>query len=344
MNDGGKAISIKDRVAVMDYKYFYAYLYADTNSIFMVTFNSGHGNVYAKFSNYFDTLRNVNSTLLPTVESHDLEGTYDYRGTQIKIGAEEMKKNKNCIDKSGQLSYCQIVFGVYGNNLNYNDNDVEFSVHYYDADAKKQIYQNNPHKSNITKGDYKYYNFYLDDNVNNLYISLSNMNGDADLLLSRGNNLPTMLKSDWSSKTTQNELLNINIDDEIFKVNNIKSMTGNYTIGVYAYSNTTFTLFYSTQDQKIIHLDDNSPMSCQAKKDQYCYFKFDNIKGYYQHKDLKMIFSTEYSYGKGEIYSKIYNEDNIKSYKNLPSDTINDHFSQNKKINNLHKVFCNIFF
>ena len=247
---------------------------------------------------------------------------------------------------SVNVKKCLVVFGVYGSNLGYNDFEIDFTLHFYNANAKKQLYPNIPHNSQISKGDYKYYSFYVDDLVENLYISLSNMNGDADLLLNYGNSLPTMSKSDWSSKTTQLESIDINIDDEFFKVKKTKSMAGNYTVGVYSFTNTTFTLFYSTQKVNIIHLDDSSAMSCSTKTvNETCYFNyaisnaFEN-NNYYTNKDLKVIFSTDYSFGNGVMFTKLYNDHNVNDKTlELPSEDNYDDISKNNKMFNLHKIY-----
>ena len=126
-------------------------------------------------------------------------------------------------------------------------------------------------------GEFQYYAFYFDKNTQNILISLSNMNGDADLFLNYGNEIyPTPNEYDWSSTNLGHEYINININDKFFKKNNINTLAGYYTLLVVGYSNTTYTLFISSHDEYVFKLIDNTPINCKCEtRDDKCYFRYE---------------------------------------------------------------------
>ena len=79
------------------------------------------------------------------------------------------------------------------------------------------------------------------------------MNGDADLYLNYGDTLfPTPKNYNWKSASTGHEYIDFNIEHSFFKKNNIKNLEGHYTLLVVGYTSTTFTLFVSSHETKVI--------------------------------------------------------------------------------------------
>ena len=113
--------------------------------------------------------------------------------------------------------------------------------------------------------------FYFDSKTENIYISLSNMNGDADLYLNYGNEIyPTPEDSNWASLTSGQEYISINKNDKYFEDNNIKDISGYYTLLITGITNTTYTLFISSFKEKVFPLKDNIPVNCRCeKKNEY---------------------------------------------------------------------------
>ena len=146
---------------------------------------------------------------------------------------------------------------------------IEYSITY--TSDKLRLNQNFPYESYINSGEYRYFDLYFDKNVKNIYISLSNMNGDADLYLNYGDEiLPTPELSDWNSTNIGHEYISININDEFFKKHNKSSLEGYYSLLVIGFTKTSYTLFISNYDITVYPLIDNMPLICKCKK--YLYF------------------------------------------------------------------------
>ncbi len=136
------------------------------------------------------------------------------------------------------------------------------------------------------------------------------MNGDADMYLNRGNELPTIEKNDWKSTDNIHEYIDISQDDEYFKKNN-KTISGYYTLLLVGFIDTSFSLFISSHKNKVFPLRDNIPMTCWCeKKGERCYFRYNEVfdknnkENGIDHNEI--IFTSEYLYGSGFMYSKIY--------------------------------------
>ena len=170
------------------------------------------------------------------------------------------------------------------------------------------------------------------------------MIGDADLLLNYGDKLPTKNKNNWNSTTTHSEFIEINKNNPFFLDNNIKTLAGNYTVGVYGLTNTTYTLFFSSESKRIIQLDDSSPKKCKSPSHTVCNFKYTIDSNYYKTKDLNMIFYTEFLYGRGDIYIKLYDGDGNLSHNSLPNDNNYDYIAKDFSLNIMRKVHCKFIY
>ena len=113
-------------------------------------------------------------------------------------------------------------FGSYQNNpnnqdstTNSNKNLIKFSISY--SNEPKRLNQNIPYDGFIAQGDVQYFNLYFDNSTENIYIGLTNMNGDADLYVNKGKELPTYEKYHWVSNKNNHEYVEISKDDEFFK-------------------------------------------------------------------------------------------------------------------------------
>ena len=158
-----------------------------------------------------------------------------------------------------------------------DSNKVEYTISY--GSEPKRISQNVPYQSFLSAGEMHYFTFYFDESTENIYISLSNMNGDADMYMNYGNDkLPTVNDYHWSSNTIGHEYIDINIKDPFFKRKQIKSLNGYYTLLILGYTETTYTLYVSSHADKIFPLYDNIPVSCQCQiSGEKCYFRYNNV-------------------------------------------------------------------
>ena len=275
--------------------------------IIYVNFYSPGGEVYVRIP------KNPvygNNIIYPNSTNYDYKGTINYIGKEVRIPAEVFQKLKSNLLKIQIL--ITIEAGEFApRTMNQYSNKIKYSI-YFSSDVKR-INQNIPYTFYIQQGEYHYYMFYFDSNTENIYISLSNMNGDADLYLNYGNeNYPTPDDSNWSSFTSGQEYISINKEDNFFVENEIKDISGYYTLLITGVVNTTYTLFISSFKEKVFPIKDNTPINCRCeKKNDKCYFRYNNIFKESLDKKIdynEIIFTTEYKYGYGKMYAKVMKE------------------------------------
>ena len=280
-----------------------------------VRFIQGTGDIYAKLIDNNEEIKLKNLDF-PNKTYFDYKGSNVYMGKMIQIPGEYFDKIGKTILK------LKILITITGKTLiRKGSNEVEYYLSY--SNEAKRINQNVPYQSSVSSGEYQYFTFYFDRNTENILISLSNMNGDADMFLNYGNQIyPTPLESDWYSNSMGHENIDINKNDKFFKKNNINNLSGYYTLLVIGYSDTTYTLFVSSHDEYIFKLTDNTPANCKCEtKDDKCYFRYDNIISRRSQdslnntniKSTEIIFTSQYLYGNGKMFASVLKEQQIYS-------------------------------
>ena len=315
-----------------------------TGPFITVNFKNGFGNAYVRIP---DIPEKSSQMRFPDEGYYDYKGQSIYSGKLITIPEKEFKKLKN--GKLQMLVTISAEFGSYQNNpnsqdssANINKNLIKFSISY--SNEPKRLNQNIPYDGFIAQGDVQYFNLYFDNSTENIYIGLTNMNGDADLYVNKGKELPTYEKYNWVSNKNNHEYVEISKDDEFFKKNNM-SIYGYYTLSLVGFIDTSFSLFVSTHKNKVIPLRDNIPMGCWCeKKGDKCYFRYndvfdkDSIENGLDHNDF--VFTTQYLYGSGYMYAKafldkeIHNANSEQFYSNFPDS--NNHDISNKESNQMN--------
>ena len=281
-----------------------------------VRFNEGTGDIYAKLIDNNKEIE-LKKLIFPNSTYFDYKGSSIYMGKMIQIPAKVFEKMGKTILK------LKILITIRAKAITrIAPKEIEYYLSY--SNEAKRINQNTPYQSSILSGEFQYYTFYFDKTVENILISLSNMNGDADLFLNYGNEkYPTPLESDWHSNSLGHEYIDINKNDIFFKNNKKEDLSGYYTLLVIGYTDTIYTLYISSHDEKIFKLIDNisTNCKCQSKNDR-CYFRYDNIadKRDMQRniniKTTEAIFTSQYLYGNGKMYASILKEQEIYSNEN----------------------------
>ena len=274
-------------------------------------FTKGYGEIYVSISD-----SNTNELEFPDEKKYDYKGKSSYKGKIVKIPAKVFDKiNK----KSLKL---KILISVIPNFYRFANEIIEYSISY--SSEPKKINQNFPYQSFINAGEFQYFTFYFGKNTENIYISLSNMNGDADMYLNYGTeNLPTPNKNNWASTSMGHEYIDINVKNSFFKENNKDDISGYYTLLILGYTETVYTLYISSHKENILTLTNNSPVSCRCHtKNDKCYFRFNDVfidnkyKSIYNKKtnnqtQNEVFFTTQYIYGNGKMYAKILKDQEI---------------------------------
>jgi len=326
----------QDSLVAGEYKYFFLNLRNQLSGIMNVAFKFGYGDVYINIydSQEFNKLNNYPNVI-----------QYMYKADDNMFGKSFLFNNdilSKC--KSGT---CKILISVQGSYLGYNDDKIEYMICYY-QDAL-MINQNQPYKSEINEGEMKFFRLYFPENTQNAYISLTNMgSGDADLYVNYGDDFPSLIKYNWESASPNPEFVEFNANDNYFVSNNRTDISGNYTILVYGFSKTSYTLYISAHPKKIVKLEENTVASCiTTKDDDYCYFRLnffkkfapievDTIESYKT--ELDIILNTEFIYGGGIIYTRLYNGNDYDILQDFPNEHLFDYSNVNSNIRNFLRL------
>ena len=310
-----------------------------------VIFKKGGGNVYLRIPNVPESHNNIR---FPNEGNYDYKGNFIYSGRNILIPEKEFQRLDS---KNNKLQFLITITAESGNEEFVSSSDikvikkeVEFSISY--SNEPKRINQNNPYDGYISQGEFQYYNLYFDKSTQNIYIGLTKMNGDADMYLNRGKNLPSTDKYDWSSTESGHEYIDIGKDDYFFQ-NGKNSISGYYTLLLVGFADTSFSLFVSTHEKKVFPLRDNIPTTCWCEnKGEKCFFRYQNVfdknnaENGINHNEV--IFTSQYLYGNGNMYSKIFIDSELHNsenfYKSFPDSNNYDYSNKESNQRNYIKV------
>ena len=265
-------------------------------------FKSGLCQIYVRIPNTPEIGANIT---FPDKNKFDYIGEDSYMGKIVTIPPKVFDRiNSNSLKLQILISVIPIFT---------ESSIVDYSITY--GSEPKRISQNVPYQSFLKAGEMHYFNFYFDESTENIYISLSNMNGDADMYLNYGNEpLPTVNEYHWFSSNTGHEYIDINIKNDFFRKKGMKSISGYYSLLIIGYIETTYTLYVSSHPDKIFPLFDNLPVSCKCQiKGEKCFFRYNNVYDELNKNinSKEFIFTTQYIYGNGKMYASIYKEQEL---------------------------------
>ena len=273
-----------------------------------VKFTEGFGELYVRVPKKIEIGRNI---------TYPNETNFDYKGKNVYMG-QVVTLPPKLFDRIDSTSLkLQILITVIGTSFSsMNSKRVKFTISY--SSEPKRINQNVPYTNHISAGEYHFYTLYFNQNTKNIYIALSNMNGDADLYLNYGiDKMPSPTENDWYSVNMGHEYIDIDEDDKFFVEKKLKTLAGYYSLLVVGFTETSYTLFVSSHDEKIFPLNDNLPISCRCEsKGDKCFYRYDNIfrtrgdeaKFF---KSNEIIFTSQYIYGNGKMYANLLKDQDI---------------------------------
>ena len=309
--------------------YYIEELQKRNGSILSVNFENGYGDVFIRIPKTYEK-----DHIYPNESNYDYKAESGYMGKTIQIPKEEFDRITEDNYKLQILITVKInnVYKIHSNKTEDNQN-VKIAITY--SNEPIRITQNIPITSYIITGERKYYVLYFDKNTKNIYISLSNMDGDADMYVKKGIGFPTAQDNDWYSTNSNHEHIDIHENDKRFENDTIE---GYYSLAIVGFINTKFTLYVSNYEKNVLPLKDNSPVDCYCEKEgEKCYFRFDDVyvkknkMSESNNSDIngtEIIFTTKYSFGNGIMYAKIFNDidlvenndDNNKLYDQFPDE------------------------
>ena len=360
----------------------------------LMRYRGGKAELYMKFYSY---------DVEPEIDNFPNENDYDYIGESTYAGKilhldkdlydkcisgynldnKDINNNKkinstmNLINNkinNNQIN-CRFFLTVKGTELSfYKGTRIEYSLFY--SHAVLEIGQGVPYTTSITAGEINYYKFSFDSNTKGIYITLYSISGDADIYVNYGNNLPSFNNYIWRSSQSQIDSIFIDLNDNFFVDNKKTSLEGLYTIMVYGYTNSTYTLTVTQGENKIIQLVPGTPSLCKVdeeNKEKLCYFRVENFANSKKileedaggltniiqksvdvvEKDIHIVFSTKFIYGEGNIFVKLFKKSEIDvKLKDFPNEKNNDYTNdmnsniynsgETKNNNNIKRNFLKI--
>ena len=344
----------------------------------LMRYRGGKAELYMKFYSY---------DAEPEIENFPYENNYDYIGESTYAGKilhldknlydkcisgynkdnnlnkdEQTNKNENSTmnslnnNEKNQIN-CRFFLTVKGTELSfYTGTRIEYSLYY--THSVLEIGQGVPYTTTITAGEINYYKFSFDSTTKGIYITLYSVTGDADIYVNYGNNLPSFNHYIWRSSQSQMDSIFIDLNDNFFVDNKKTSLEGLYTIMVYGYTNSTYTLTVSQGEHKIIQLVPGTPSICKVdedNKDKICYFRIENFANSkkileedagglsniiqksvdFVEKDIHIVFSTKFIYGEGNIFVKLFKKSEIDiKLEDFPNEKNNDYTNDANSIYN----------
>ena len=157
---------------------------------------------------------------------------------------------------------------------------------------------------------------------------MTNKDKDANMFLNFDKYITTIADYNWKNIGSHNEYIDISAEDPLFVNKQMDNIDGDYYLAIKGLDDCFFNLYISTQDVKIMTLEKGSPAGCTCESENdNCYFRFENINNpsIREVYEQDLVFYTEYTYGSGGIYGKLYPNGNMEDIvSSLPSKSNHD--------------------
>ena len=275
-------------------------------------FSRGQGELYA---------RKLLRSELYNIDNFPDENNYEYMAT---YGTS--RNNFYIIDipyeEIANYNPCTILLTIRGNIPGYySGTKIEYSISV--SNYLNELETDKSYRLFISQGEISYFHFKVPSNKKRLYISMSNKEQDAFMFLNYDKYITSLSDYNWKNIGGYNEYLDLSIEDQFFAQKQMKDIEGDYYLAIQGLNDCFYDLYISTQDVKILAISKGIPASCSCeKKNELCYFRYENINepSVTVLKDQQLIFYTEYTYGKGKIFGKLYPNGNMEEIINsLPT-------------------------
>ena len=285
-------------------------------------FPRGRGTLYA---------RKLLKSELFNITNFPDENNYEYSSTY-----QTSKNNLYIIEipyeEIANINPCKILLTVKGYIPGYyTGTTIEYALsisntlHELDIDKNYRLF--------ISQGDISFFHFKVGPNKKRLYISMTNKEQDAYMFLNYDKYITSISEYHWKNIGGYNEYLDLSVEDTFFAEKKMNDIEGDYYLAIHALNDCFYTLYISTEDVKILTLAKDMPSGCSCEKNEYCYFRYENINDpkITVLKEQEIIFYTEYTFGEGDIFGKIYPNGNMEEIiKGLPTLTNSDFKGDNQ--------------
>ena len=279
-------------------------------------------------------------------EMYDIKDFPDENNYEYMASYNVDKNNFYLIDiPYAELSYlepCKILLTVKGIlHQNFENTKIEYSLSI--SNNLYELVTEKNYKFFISEGEMSYFHFKVEGDKKRLYISMTNKEKDANMYLNYEAYIPSISEHEWENVGGLNEYLDISVEDPYFVQRQMDDIDGEYYLAIRGLGDSFYNLYISTEDVKIFTLSEGSPAACMCEKENdFCYFRYENMNDP-NIRDLfekQIIFYTEFTYGSGSIFGKLYpNGDMEEIIKSLP--TVNDNDYRSKDMNEFLYVYLN---
>lgn len=281
------SILSSDHDRIKYYKSYIPLLNNQTTTV-SVMFKNIEGRIYSKLVS-FDDEDDVENEFLSKKNMTFSEGKVNFSKDKyenililtdddVKISCEY---RKNCI----------LLIGI---ELMNEYEKIEYDISIYSSNIF-EIKLNKEVISSLSQGEYKFYYIEINEalsKIENILFSLTSLDGDADLYIyysKEYSKIPSIDEFQFKSVTFDKEKVLINSNNDYFTKNNITSISGIYTIAVFSFFKSTFSLTISTNNNKILRVSEVYPQSCKGSSYEECVF----------------IYNIDINYNRGKVIHEV---------------------------------------
>ena len=279
-------------------------------------------------------------------EMYDIKDFPDESNYEYKAVYDSDKNNFYLIEiPYAELSYlepCKILLTVRGVLPDgFESTKIEYSISI--SNNLYELVTEKNYKFFISQGEISYFHFKVEGDKKRLYISMTNKEKDANMYLNYESYIPSISEHEWENVGGLNEYLDISVEDPFFVQRHMEDIDGEYYLAIRGLGDSFYNLYISTEDVKIMTLSQGSPAGCLCEKaNDFCYFRYENINDpkIREISNQQLIFYTEFTYGSGTIFGKLYPNGNMEDIiKSLP--TANDNDYKGKDLNEFLYIYLN---
>ena len=280
-------------------------------------FIRGQGEIYA---------RKVLKSELYNITNFPNEYNYEYIST-YKLSQKNFYIIEIPYEEIANYDQCKILLTIRGVFPGYfSGTKIEYSLSI--SNTINEIVKDKNYRLFISQGEIVHYHFRVGPNKKRLYISMTNKDKDANMFLNYENYLSSISNYQWKNIGVYNEYLDISLDDSFFTKNQMQDIDGDYYLAIQGLNDCFFNLYISTEDVKIMTLANSIPAGCSCEtENDFCYFRYENINNPISElvEEQNIIFYTEFTYGSGSLFGKLYSNGNMEEIiKSLPSSSNHD--------------------
>ena len=274
-------------------------------------FNNGQGEIY---------VRHLLNSEIYNVKNFPNELNYEYKAT-YKTSKKGFYLIEIPYDEISKYNKYRVMITVRGIFPGYYATTIEYSLSI--SNIINELVTDKNYRLFISQGEITHFHFKVETNKKRLYISMTNKEKDANMFLNYDKYIESITDYHWKNIGAYNEYIDISSEDSFFVSNNMNDIDGEYYLAIQGLDDSFYNLYISTQDVKIMTISKGDPAGCTCEtENDNCYFRYENINdpSIGDVFEQNLIFYTEYTYGSGDLYGKLYPNGNMEEIINsLPS-------------------------